>query len=332
LRCESSLRRRFLLAASAMAVPSLLGSRALGQTILPDKTLHILVGFAPGGGADQMARAIASPLERRLGRHVFVENRPGGTAAIPGELLASGPRDGSSIAFLASTTLASKFVVNAFPFDPLTDVTPICIAGNVPTGLAVSPRIGVANLADYLSWMKEGGADRRRIGNTSSSAFVEVFTKLIGRESNVTLEIVPYRGSAPMVNDLASGRLPACVTAITSLLEHHRGGRVRLIMSSGRQRSAVAPDVPTAAELGYPNLEVWEWFGFFAAAGTPDSIIDEWNKRIIAVLGDREVKAELTQLGLDVAPSTPAEARARLASYLIEWKKRLEEVGMSTVN
>jgi tripartite-type tricarboxylate transporter receptor subunit TctC len=332
LKSRLLLTRRTLLAGAAAVVSAQPEDGARAQTILPDKSLRIFVGFAPGGGADQMARVIAPQLERRLGRRVSVENRPGGTAAIPGELVAKGPKDGSMVAFLASTTLASKFVVPNFPFDPLTDITPIAIAGNVPTGLAVSPRTGVTTLADYLKWLKDGDDSRRRIGNTSSSTFVEVFIKLIGHQIDVTLEIVPYRGAQPMVSDMATGRLPAGVTAITSLLEHHRGGRVKLLLSSGRKRSAVAPDVPTAAELGYPNLEVEEWFGFFAAAGTPDPILTEWHTHIVAVLDDREVKAELVQLGFEVAPSTQDEAKARVTSYLRDWKRRLELVGMHTTN
>ena len=326
-------RRHSLFAfGAACATPTIVPSRAFGDTILPDKGLRIFVGFAAGGGADKMARVIAPRLESRVGRHVSVENRPGGTAAIPGELLVKGPKDGSIVAFLASTTLASKFIVNDFPFDPLTDIAAITIAGLSQTGLAVSPKIGVTAFADYLRWLKVDEPDRRRLGNTSSSAFVEVFGKLIGREIDVKLTTVPYRGAAPMVNDLQIGRLPAGVTAVTSLLEHHRGGRLRLLLTSGSKRSAMAPGVPTAAELGYPNLEVTEWFGFFASSAVPAPLIAEWNRHLRAVLADREVKAELVQLGLEVETSTPEAAAAYVASYLRGWKDRIELVGMGPTN
>jgi tripartite-type tricarboxylate transporter receptor subunit TctC len=326
-----SLPRRPLLALSA-ALPALVPLLARADTTLPDKALRILVGFAPGGGADKMARAIAARLERRLGRHVAVENKPGGTAAIPGELLVKSPKDGSVVAFLASTTLASKFVVGDFPFDPLTDITAITIAGTSETALAVSPATGVSTFADYLQWLKAGDADRRRIGNTSSSAFIEVFGRLIGREINASLQTVAYRGALPMVNDLQSGRLPAGVTALTSLLEHHRGGRLRLLLTSGQRRSRLAPDVPTAVELGYPDLEMTEWFGFFASSAVPAPLVAEWNRQVRAVLADGEARAELASLGLEIETSTPEESNALVAAYLRTWKRRLEIVGMGPTN
>ncbi len=329
-------RRRSLLVFSAgcaaTAIPGIGASGAHAQTILPDKGLRILVGFAPGGGADSMARVIAPRLERRLGRRVTVENRPGGSAQIPGELLVKGPKDGTLVAFLASTTLASKFVVADFPFDPLTDLAPITIVGTSQTGLALSPKIGVSTFNEYLDWVKSGDDERRRLGNTSSSLFVDVFGKLIGREINVKLETVAYRGAVSMVADLQSGRLPAGVTAVTSLLEHHRGGRVRLVLTTGRKRSPMTPNVPTAAELGYPQLDIKEWFGFFASQAMPPPLIAEWNRHLAAVLADRETRAELQQLGLTVDPTTPEEAASRLASYMQEWKKRLDLVGMAPTN
>jgi tripartite-type tricarboxylate transporter receptor subunit TctC len=327
-------RRRSLLAlgAACAASPVLLPSGARAQTTLPDKGLTILVGFAPGGGADAMARAIAPRLERRIGRRVVVENRPGNVAAIPGEMLVKGPKDGTLVAFLASTTLAAKLVVSDFPFDPLADIAPITIVGTSQTGLAVSPKIGVAKFDEYVEWLKSGDDDRRRVGCTSSTLFVDVFAQLIGREINVKLETVAYRGASSLVADLQSGRLSAAVTAVTSFLEHHRGGRVRLLLTTGRTRSPMTPNVPTSVELGYPNLDVVEWFGFFASSLTPTPMIAEWNRHLRAVLDDREAKAQLMQLGLGVDPTTPEDAKARVAAYMQDWKKRLELVGMGPTN
>ena len=185
---------------------------------------------------------------------------------------------------------------------------------------------------EYLQWLKSGDDERRRLGSTSSAAFVDVFGKLIGREINVRLETVLYRGALPMVSDLQSGRLPAGVTAVTSLLEHHRGGRLRLVMTTGSKRSPMIPNIPTAVELGYPDLDVTEWFGFFASSAVPAAILAEWNKALRGVLADREVEAELRQLGLQVESTTTEEAADRVATYLQQWKKRLELVGMGPTN
>lgn len=323
-------RRRSLagLAAGLVAAPHVLRA----QSRLPEKSLRILVGFVAGGGADTVARLIGQALERRTGRHVVVENRPGNNGATPGELVRNGPADGSMVAFLASNSLACKLTAKSFPFDPLQDIAPLGLAGRFPIGLAVAPTLGLGNFAEYLDWMKQGDAKRRRLGNTSSEAFIDVMSHTIAHELDVELQIVPYRGAAPMVNDLRDGRLPAAVTAATSLLQHHRGGRLKLLLTSGRRRMRFAPDVPTARELGVPALEMQEWYGFFTAPATPADVVAEWNRQIGLVLGDPEMTAQLAQLGLEAAPTTPEEARSQLAQHLADWWLRMKEAGLTPTN
>lgn len=330
---DTITRRRMLsgtgsLAAGLVLAPSIVGAR----NVLPDRTLRIVVGFVAGGGADNVARLVARALQRRLGRYVIVENRPGSAGANPGELIRTGPSDGSMVAMLASNSLASRLSLQSFPFDPVTDIAPIGIAGTYPIGFAASPRTGVETFSGYLDWLDQGDAARRRLGNTSSDAFIEVLGHTINRALDIGLQIVPYRGAAPMVNDLADGRLPAAVTAATSFLQHHRGGRLRLLMTSGPRRLKVAPEVPTARELGIDALDMQEWYGFFASLATPPEIVDEWNRQLEAVLTDEEIVAEMAQLGLDAAPSTPQEAQARLVAHLADWKIRMREAGMTPTN
>jgi tripartite-type tricarboxylate transporter receptor subunit TctC len=142
---------------------------------------------------------------------------------------------------------------------------------------------------------------------------------------------VAYRGGPPMVADLTDGRIPAGVTTLVSLLQHHRGGRVKLLMTTAPKRLKEASDVPTASELGYGGLEVTEWFAFFVKAGTAPAIIDAWNDQIRFVLADPLLKGELAQLGLAAQSSTPAELTARVASHLQEWKVRMKSVGLQPV-
>jgi tripartite-type tricarboxylate transporter receptor subunit TctC len=321
-------RRSFLGLAAAAAAAS--GARA--ETTLPDKTLHLLVGFQANGGTDVICRLIATQLERRLGRRVIVENKPGGSGGLPAQLVAKGPPDGTTLAFLASTTLVAKFGPTEFPFDPQGDLKPVSLAGTWPMGLAVSPKIGVSTFPEYLAYLKSGEADRQKFGNTASDAFINAFNRLFSRELGVTMQGVPYRSTAPMVNDLAEGRLPAAVSGIVSLLEHHRGKRLKLLMTTGAQRLAVAKDIPTARELGFGGLEVTEWFAFFANAATPEPMLDEWNRHIRAVLSDPNLVGSLAQIGMDAGSSTPQEARDRVAKHLEEWRERMVAVGLQPSN
>jgi tripartite-type tricarboxylate transporter receptor subunit TctC len=325
----SLTRRRSLLAlGSLLAAPAIVRA----DPALPERTLRLLVGFVYGGGADTVARIVARGLERRIGRHVVVENRPGNEGATAGELLRTGAPDGTAMALLASNSLAASLKVKAFPFDPLADLAPVSLAGSFPLAFAVSPATGVESFADYLDWLKAGDAARRRLGNTSSDTFIDVLQHTINHALDCTMQIVPYRGAAPMVNDLADGRLPAAVTAATSFLPHHRGGRLQMILTSGRQRMRAAPKVPTARELGMPSLEMEEWYGFFAAPATPTPILEAWNRHLGAVLSDPDVAAEMAQLGLTAEPSSPTELHDRLAAHLKAWRVRMQEAGMTATN
>lgn len=320
--------RRSLIAGGiggALLLPEL----ARSQTTLPDKSMRLIVGSTASGGEDKMARTIAPRLEARIGRHVHVEDKPSIAGTTCGESLLKGPKDGSVLAFIGSETLAAKLVLPDYPYDPVKDITPITLVGASQTGLAVSAKVGVTTFSGYLEWLKAGGPERWKIGNTGCPAFAQVFAALIERQIGVKLQPVAYRGAAPIVDDMATGRLPACLTAVTSLLEHHRGPQLKLVLSSARQRSRLAPDIPTAKELGYATLEVPEWFGVFVSSAVSEATIAEWSRHLVAVANDGEVKAELMQLGLEVAPTTPQDAATEVAAYLRNWNERLEAAGVS---
>jgi len=327
----ASLGRRSLVALGAATSLVPLAGRA--QLALPDKAIYILVGFSPTGSIDTIARWIAPKLERRTGRRVTVENKAGSGGAIPGDQLKRGPTDGSLLAFMPSTMLVSRLAQKDFPFDPLVDLAPITLVGTYQLGFAVSPKINVNTLDEYLAWVKAGDSTRRRIGSsTGSDTFIEIENRLFDQATGVKLKAVPMRGAAPLAKDLQDGLIPAGVAAATSLLEHHRGGRLRILMTTGKTRLAVAPDIPTARDAGYPQLETDEWFAFFAAAGTPAPVLQEWNDQIRFVLSDNEMKAQMTQIGVGVETTSIEETRARVLAHRKEWQERLESVGMKPVN
>ena len=313
--------------ALAMA-PAVVPSRAQSQTTLPDKGIRMLVGFSTGGGTDVLARVIAQRLERRLGRHVTVENRPGGTGAVVGELLKKAPSDGTLLGFIPSTTLASKLSVNFFPFDPVKDVTPVSLIGTFQMAIGVTRKIDVTTFEEYLQWLKGDEPGRRRLGTASTDAFLQLFGMLLGREAGVQMENVAYRGAGPLMTDLQEGRIPAGFAGVPSLLPNHRGGRIRILATSGQKRVGVAPNLPTALELGHPSLELDEWYGFFVGPSTPGPLVAEWNRQIRAELAQPETIAELTALGLDVETSTPEELKARVRKNLEQWTSRMEQFGM----
>ena len=325
------LDRRSFLALGALAIPAGAAGVARGQNALPDKSIRIFIGFEAGGGADAVARAIAARLQRQVGRYVSVESRTGSFGALPGEVVRKGPADGAQLALLSSTTLVSRLASKDFPYNPAVDLAPITEVGTFPIAFAVSPTLGVESFPDYLQWLKAGDARRRRIAVSSNTAFVQVLNILLAQSTGESLEAVSYRGAVPMVNDLQDGRIPATVNTVTSLLPAHRGGRCRILFVTGNKRLAIAPNIPTAPELGYPRLDMEEWFAFFAAPATPPPILATWNRTLHAVLEDGDVAGELRPLGLDVKTSSPEELAAIIARHQQEWMARMKTAGLQPV-
>jgi tripartite-type tricarboxylate transporter receptor subunit TctC len=326
-------RRRSLVAlGSACAVPMVLASLGQGQTILPDRPLRLLVGFAAGGGSELMARAIVPTLERRIGRRVTVENKRTGPGNNAGEFFRKDLEQGLAVAFMPTTTLAPKLAGSTFPFDSQSTLVPLTTAGTFQVALAVSPHIGVSTFAEYVAWVKANPSERARLGTTATDDYLKIYAMMIGREIGVPLEIVPHLGAARLVHAIVDGKIFAGLGSITMLMEHNYGGEVKVLMTSGRKRATVLRDVPTAVELGYPNLELKEWYGFFASSASPSPVVAEWNRQLRLVLTEGEVIAALAQLGLDVETSTQEETAARFDVHLKTWEARLQSFGMKTVD
>ncbi len=325
------LSRRSLAGLAGLATGLLASGRGHAETFLPDRALRMFIGFSANGGTDIMVRAIATRFERRVGRRTTVEYRPGGVGAGAGEQLKRSPPDGTTVAFMPPTTLAASLAINRFPFDPLKDLVCLTPIGFSPIALAVSAETGASTVEEYVKWMSNSEPVRHRIGSTAGDAFIDIFRKTIGEALGAGLDTVQYRGALPMANDLISGRLPAAVATTPSLLEHHRGGRIRIVMVSGSKRLAALRDVPTAVELGYKPLDLMSWYGFFASTLTPAPLTEEWNRQLRAVIAEPEVAAQLTQLGLEVETMDIAEAVKLPAADLAQWRRRMQEAGVTPV-
>lgn len=309
----------------------LLGS-ARAQGLSRGKDLRIFVGFEAGGGADAVARTLAPEVQRRTSQRVAVENRPGTFGAIPGEIVKKAGPDGTELALLSSTTLISRLATKNFPFDPVKDLAPVTLVGNFPIAFAVSPALAIESFQDYLDWLNQGDAARRRIGVSSNTTFVEVLNVLLQRSIGLSLEPVYYRGVPSILADLRDGRIAATVNTLSSLLPPHRGRRARILMTTGSRRPSQAAGIPTGLELGYPTLDMEEWFAFFASPATPPALVDHLNRRLRTVIEGPEVLELLKPLGLEVETSSPAELAALIDKHRRDWQARLEATGFAAAH
>lgn len=318
-------RTSILMTGAALTAPLAASVRAQ-QTGLPDKPLKILVGFPAGGGTDVMARLIAEPLKQRTGRNVIIDNKAGASGTIAVGDLKNTPADGTTIAYVPSATIVQKLTMPGVPFDPMTDIAPITLAGTVQTAFCVSPTLGVGDLKEYVEWLKKNPT-RASFGTTALGSFTHFFGVMAGKAVGIPLEPVPYRGAAPLVADLQGGHIAAGCGGITDFLEHHRAGKVKVIFTSGVKPTTSAPEIPTISQLGYPQLSILGWYVFFAPPKTPAPLIDAWGKELKAVLAIPEIQKKLVELGLDVETSTPAQFTERMSADLARWKTIIDAIG-----
>lgn len=322
-------RRPLLLSVGA----GLLSKPASAQPSIPDRSIRIMVGFTTGGGSDLVARAIAPTIQQRKSRTVTVENRSGSAALTMIEILRKAPPDGSIIGLLPSTVWLRRLTTPAvFPVDPLTDLTPLGIIGTFEMAFCVSPETKARTIEEYVQWIKEGPDSRRRFGTAAPETFSQYFAQLIGRQYGVSLEPVPFNGTGPLSSDLAQGRIPAGCGGLASFVHQHRGARLRILVTSGPVRNPVLPDVPTVIDLGLGDLQLLEWYAFFAPAALPPRLIAAWNLELINAVEQPDVRAQLTQYGLNVGVTKPDECSVRLASDFVRWRKLLDRLGIRNAN
>jgi tripartite-type tricarboxylate transporter receptor subunit TctC len=248
------------------------------------------------------------------------------------EAVKKAPADGSVLGFIPTATLVGRLTTKSFPFDPQADLVPLTLAGTYSTVFAVSPKIGVSTLAEYGRWLNDAPPEQARFGTTSPQSFTEFFGLMVGRALGKSLTTVAYKGASPLIADLEQGRIPAGTGGITSFLQHHRGRRVRILVSSDKKRRKVAPDIPTVVELGHPALELQNWYGFFGPPGLAADVAAGWEGELRATLESSDTSEQLSQLGLDVEASTAQECAARLAADLARWKTILDSLGIKATN
>ncbi len=301
-----------LAAAATSATPALAQDKF-------DKPIRILVGFAPGGTADIIARVVAEKMATTVGQPVIVENKPGAIGRIVADAVKAAAPDGTTIMVMPIGPMAVvPHVYKDITYDPIKDFTPVALGATFQFAIAAGPASGAKNWSEFAAWAK---ANPTKAGYATSGAgsLPHFFGVLLGRGIGVEMVHVPYKGSAAYLNDLVGGQVPAAIDAIADLTELHRAGKVKVLASSGAARSTALPDVPTFGELGVKGVEAMGWFGFFAPAKTPKPIVDALNAAINKALQSPDVAEKLSKLGMDPATGTPEQFAAIVVNDYNKW-------------
>ena len=302
------LRRSILLACSALACASALPAAA--QDFPPRKPVTLVVGFAPGGAADSAARLIAKKLSENVGQSIVVENKGGAGGNIAHQQVAHGPADGSLLLFGSIGPLAIAPHLMKVGYDPFKDLAPVSGGVNFPNVLVVHKELGVSTLAEFVTLAKQG--KRVEFASTGPGSASHLAGELFNQRAGIEMVHIPYKGGAPALQDLLGGRVASYFSAPPTAMPHVETGKLVPLATTGLKRPSYLPNIPTVAESGYPGFEALNWYAFVAPGKTPAPVLDGWNREIVKVLDDPEVKAALDKHGLTPQPTT----RQGLADFI----------------
>lgn len=319
-------RRHFtslaLTASAALALPTWV----LAQSY-PSKPITVIVPFAPGGGSDNVTRLITSALTEKTGKNFIVENRGGAGTNLGNEAAARATPDGYTILLGQFTMSVNPFLYTNLRYNPEKDFTPVVHIASAPTVLIVPASSPFQDLASLTAATKSRPG-KLNYGSGGVGTSVHLAAELFESVTKSALVHIPYRGSAPAMNDLVAGRVDMMFDTSTSALPHVKGGRVRALAVAAETRLKELPNTPTFAEAGMKDFVVPAWYGFVAPAGTPTAAVQWLNQEVNQLLKDPNIIARLDAIGAIPAGGTPVQMGEFMKSQSTMWEKVIKDAGI----
>jgi len=320
--------RRVLTALGAIAALTAVcaSAPAFADPKFPDSPIRIIVPFAPGGGVDRAARVVGKQMQDHLKVAVFIDNRAGGNGAIGGKAVQIAPADGYTLLFSAATHVLARQVMATPPYDPQADFAAVARVGEAPLLVAITPTLPQARLGEVISAARRE-PDKWTAAIPALGAPSHLATLLLAKQGGFKLTTASYKGTAPASVDVAGGHAQLIVDSIISLQPLAKGGKLKAIATTSSKRSGVMPEVPTAAESGYPGLVYASWYGFWAPKGTPEERVRLLNKAINEAVAEVTRNGEFASLGIDAVSDSPEGFRKYVAGYVAQSAELLKEAG-----
>jgi tripartite-type tricarboxylate transporter receptor subunit TctC len=318
-------RRQFLhLIAGAAALPAM--SQIAWSQAYPARPVRIVVGLAPGGATDIVARLMGQWLSERLGQQFVIENRPGAGTNIATEMVVRASPDGYTLLLVGGAHTVNATLYEKLSFNFIRDIAPVAGIVRLPNLMMVNPSVPAKTVPEFIAYAKANPGKINMaspgIGTTPHLAG-ELFNIMAG----LNLVHVPYRGGAPALTDLISGQVQVMFLSPAASIEYIRSGRLRALAVTAETRWEGLPDLPTVVEF-VPGYESSNWFGVGAPKATPAEIVDQLNKEINAALADPKMKARLADLGGTVLPGSPADFGKLIADEIEKWAKVIKFTGI----
>lgn len=289
-----------------------------------DKPITIIVPTAPGGGNDAMARTIGQKLSVLLNRPVIVENKAGANGALAAEYVAKAAPDGNTLMFGYIATHAMNPALQKLRYDPVKDFEPVGLVGYSPTLMVVHPSLKVKDVKDLVRMIKEK-PDHYAVASAGNGTAPHFAAELFNLATQTSMLHVPYKGSAPAVNDTIAGQTHVMFPSLFTGAPYVKAGRLQGLAIAGAKRSALLPDVPTLKEQGIEGVEVDQWYAIFAPAKTPKDQVVRLNQALNKVLQDKEIIQRIEGHGADVETSSPEQLGEMVRKDLVKWRQVVQK-------
>jgi tripartite-type tricarboxylate transporter receptor subunit TctC len=319
-------RRDFIRFLGAAGIIFAKASRAADS--YPSRPVRIVVPYPPGGGTDIVGRIVAEKLQASLGQPIVIDNRGGAAGVIGTALVAKAEPDGYTLLLAPSSHAINPSIHAHLAFDTVNAFAPITIVASTAILMAINPRVPAHSVRELVEAAKAQPQAIATYGSAGVGTVFHLTGQLFNQLSGLTLQHVPYRGGGPTVTALLTGEIPIAFETMLSLGPHVRAGTLRALAVTSARRSSTMPEVPTAAESGFPALVADNWYALFAPAGTPDSVLARLHDATVAALASPDVGNKLREQGAEVVASSPAELATYVAAEIPKWAALARQAGV----
>jgi len=294
----------------------------------PNKPIRWIVPYTPGGITDNVTRLVAQKIQEHSGWNIVVENRPGANSILGADLAAKSPPDGYTVlTVIAAHAANATLYAGKLPYDPVKSFAPVSLAAIAPLILTANNNFPVKDVKELITYAK-ANPGKISFGSSGIGAAAHLTTELLKQTAGIDMLHVPYKGTAPALQDLMGGSIQILIDVPSTMMPHVRGGKIKALGMFSARRIAGAPEVPTVAEAGGPPLESSTWVLFLAPAGTPRDIVNRISAETAKALGAGDLKARLETMGIEPVGSTPEQAGRFLDEEIAKWSKVISTAGV----